>query len=597
MSQGPTPLLAGELTALAARLLERGLDAEATELFRMARRLDPGNLEVHLGLARARELRRRRGTAATDPEGRLREELRRSAIDAAHFLGLAHLFAERGEWPRALECLEVAKKKGEAHPGPYKLHGRILFRTQNYRGAAAQFRKALRLNPFDREIAEDLGRAEYESSRFEPALAATIDALLLVREDDVERSVRLRRRIRTLKQCLIWGSDRLLDLFHRRQEQLQVSFDRLEWHRERLLAAGGIAAGSFLSPPPPASPPLGRLSVAARLRQLPQLSGLADDEVFQLASAASEEAVAAGEVIFAAGSRATDVFLVADGEVTVRRPTSYGTYLLAVLGPGSLFGEINFLVRDERTGEAVATRPSRLLRLEGGALEGLVETSPELGVALYWSFWRVLADKLRRANEELKTFFADEELPAELVHARGVRPRGRDADPTHPVVVEEEDKIRLFQEQGLSRKELMTLATFSEERRYPAEATVFHEGDEGKEMFLVLEGKVLISKFIPGGGEEALAILGRGDVFGEVSFLDGRPRSADARAHGGPLTVLALGRETVREVLTLDPPATLEFLKLLCRLLAKRLREIDDKLVTWRIMSGQGSEDARPLRA
>jgi CRP-like cAMP-binding protein len=98
---------------------------------------------------------------------------------------------------------------------------------------------------------------------------------------------------------------------------------------------------------------------------------------------------------------------------------------------------------------------------------------------------------------------------------------------------------------------------------------------------------VRISKYIPGGGEEALAILERGDFFGEMALIDGQPRSADARAHGGPCTVLALDQPTVHEVLSLDPQAALDFLQLLCRLVAKRLREIDEKVIGWRIMSGE----------
>jgi CRP-like cAMP-binding protein len=105
-------------------------------------------------------------------------------------------------------------------------------------------------------------------------------------------------------------------------------------------------------------------------------------------------------------------------------------------------------------------------------------------------------------------------------------------------------------------------------------------------MYVVLEGKVLISKYIPGAGEEALAILERGDFFGEMTLIDGEPRSADARAHEGAVTVLALDQGTIQEMLALDPEASLEFLKLLCRLVAKRLREIDEKVTTWRIFVG-----------
>ena len=91
-------------------------------------------------------------------------------------------------------------------------------------------------------------------------------------------------------------------------------------------------------------------------------------------------------------------------------------------------------------------------------------------------------------------------------------------------------------------------------------------------------------------GGEVVNTMGPGDFFGEMSLIDGQPRSADARAHGGPLTVLALDQGTVREVLAMDPDAALEFLQLLCRLVANRLREIDEKVIGWRIMSGERNE-------
>ena len=111
-------------------------------------------------------------------------------------------------------------------------------------------------------------------------------------------------------------------------------------------------------------------------------------------------------------------------------------------------------------------------------------------------------------------------------------------------------------------------------------------------MYVVLEGRVMITKFIPGGGEEALAILGRGDFFGEMSLIDGQPRSADAKAYDGPVTLVAFDQTTLQEVMAMDPRSALDFMKLLCRLIADRLRDIDEKVTSWRIMSG-----SRPIEA
>ena len=592
-----------EIAGLARRMSAASRHDEAAELLLLALRLDPANLAVKLALAEVRKLQQIEGGG--DGRSRslrevLREGFRRNAIDAAHFLGLAHLYAERGENGSALECLEVAKAKDLANPAHFILHGRVLFRRKDFDGAAAELAAALRLNPFDREVAESLGRAEMERKQFEAALGATAHAFLLLNDGDEEGGRRLRRRIQTLKQILGWGSRELAQLFHRRQEEIHTAFDRLQWHRERFLEQGGFSPGGSFAAGGPAveagagggqegqAGQGGRLHLAARMRRLKLWSHLTDEQVFRLTGVVREEIHETGVLVFAHRSQGRDLYVLERGEVLIQRPTAYGTFTLGKLEAGSLFGEVGFITGQDRSSDASALSSCHVLRLEAAALDALIEANPELGVKLYWGLWHSLAQKLRATNDQLKSFFSSDSQPENFL-----RLRRRPAAPAPAEVkVESTDKIRLFREQGLSRRELMTLATFSREERFAAGASLFQEGDEGTEMYVILEGKAMISKFIPGAGEEALAILERGDFFGEMSLIDGEPRSADARAYGGPLTVLTLDQATVREILAMDPHAALEFMQLLCRLVANRLREIDEKVVGWRILSGERNEGA-----
>ena len=580
-----------ELTDLARRFSESGRYEEAADLLLLALRLEPKDLSVKLGLAEIRKLQQQNrggGSSSRNLRDILREGFRRNAIDAAHFLGLAHLYAEKGENARAIECLEVSKAKDLANPANHQLHGKLLFRRRDFDGAAEEFGRALRYNPFDRETAESLGRAEYERKRFEDSLAATVHAFLLLNEGDEEGVRRLRRRIQTLKQILGWGNRELSRIFKERQELVHTAFDRLEWHRERFLEQGGLP-GSHLpltSPPQPKRRETsGQLDLASRLRRLRPLAHFSDEQIFRVTQSAREEIYDAGSLIFGHRGKGRELYILERGEIAVQRTTSYGTFALGVVEPGDFFGEASFITGQERSSDALAAAPSQVFRIDPQVLETLIEASPDLGVQVYWTLWHSLARKLRGTNEQLKTFFSSESMPENFL-----RLRQQSAGATGSVKVEPSDKIRLFREQGLSRRELMTLATFSREKRFASGASLFQEGDEGSEMYIILEGRAMISKFIPGAGEEALAILDRGDFFGEMSLIDGEPRSADARAHGGPLTVLALDQGTVREVLAMDPHAALEFLQLLCRLVANRLREIDDKVIGWRIMSGERNE-------
>ena len=576
-----------ELSGLARRFSDQGLYAEAADLLLLALRLDPHNRSVKLGIAEVRKLQLQDGGNPRGLRDGIREGYRRNAIDAAHFLGLAHLYAEKGENARAVDCLEIAKAKDLANPSNHKLHGRLLFRRQEFDGAAEEFTKALRFNPFDRETAEILGRSEYERKSFEASLAATVHAFLLLNDGDEEGVRRLRRRIQTLKQILGLGNRELAQVFHERQELLHTSFDRLEWQRERFLE-GGVSSPlsnlSFVAPPAPQETG-SQIDLAWRLRRFKVFANCSDEQIFQLTRAAEVENHEIGSLVFAHRSAGRDLYLLERGEISIRRPTAYGTFALGALSRGDLFGEVSFVTAHERTSDAIASQPAQLIRFDAGTLESLLEANADLGVQLYWSLWHGLAQKLRNTNEQLKSFFSPESLPENFL-----RLRKQAKGPAAAVTVDDSDKIRLFREQGLSRRELMTLATFSREKKFAAGASLFQEGDEGSEMYVVLEGRTMISKYIPGGGEEALAILERGDFFGEMSLIDGEPRSADARAHGGPLTVLALDQATVREVLAMDSHAALELLQLLCRLVANRLREIDEKVIGWRIMSGERNE-------
>ena len=67
-------------------------------------------------------------------------------------------------------------------------------------------------------------------------------------------------------------------------------------------------------------------------------------------------------------------------------------------------------------------------------------------------------------------------------------------------------------------------------RRYPVETMIMSESQSGAEMFILQEGQVTISKVV-NGKEVVLAVLKKGDMFGEMALLENKPRSASAIAH------------------------------------------------------------------
>ncbi len=65
-------------------------------------------------------------------------------------------------------------------------------------------------------------------------------------------------------------------------------------------------------------------------------------------------------------------------------------------------------------------------------------------------------------------------------------------------------------------------------RRFPAQTALFEEGDLAEAAYLVVTGRIEIRKGSTGGEARTIAIVGPGDVVGEMALFDDRPRNADA---------------------------------------------------------------------
>jgi CRP/FNR family cyclic AMP-dependent transcriptional regulator len=136
-------------------------------------------------------------------------------------------------------------------------------------------------------------------------------------------------------------------------------------------------------------------------------------------------------------------------------------------------------------------------------------------------------------------------------------------------------KVALFE--GLTQGQLTKVASIAQVRQYEGSAFIFREGDIGQEMYVIVEGRVRISKNVPGIGEEALAILEKGQYFGEMAVIDDNPRSADAIAHT-PCTLWAIERTKLDQLMFTDKDLAYVLLWTFVRTLSERLRETGDKI-------------------
>jgi CRP/FNR family cyclic AMP-dependent transcriptional regulator len=574
---------ADDLALLARRYADQGMFDESIHLYEMAEKLKPGSVAIRINLARVRDLKRAAEESRfTNVRQEVLAERARDEIDSSQYVGLAQFYMAKEQTSKAIELLEIAKLKTPNNYRPFEILGRLYYSEGEWDAAHEEVQQARKLNPFDRGLAEISGRIEFELKNFDQALNDFIDSFLLATDQKGEAIEPTRRMINTLKRIENIETKDLNARIKERVEQLQTATERLELRKENLfrLESRKDLKDIVQKISRDAEKRENLINVSSELRKLLVFQHMKDEQIFRLSKFARIDGYVDGDYVFREEDRSMDFYVVKDGLIEIRKETPFGPQILGKLGPDTIFGEMNFIDRTHRSSDALAVQSSACYTFSFSALDQMMDEDKEIAVGLHWAFWRSLSEKVRDANEQLKLFFQEDAKKGQG------RKRVEGKRETQQVTVASEDKVDLFRERGLSAAEMKLLATFSTEERFRDGSMMFREGEKGDKLYIVLDGRVRISKFIPGVGEEALTVLDRGDFFGEMALIDDKARSADAKAHEGDATVLSIDRATLNEILSMDPHASLQFLNLLCRMISRRLREINEKIVQWKYMSG-----------
>jgi CRP-like cAMP-binding protein len=321
------------------------------------------------------------------------------------------------------------------------------------------------------------------------------------------------------------------------------------------------------------------LSVTELLSRFRVFSHFSEEQRILLASIGNLKNLESDVLALHEGDPPTQLILVLKGAFRIQHTTQFGALTLGHVLPGDLIGDMGYIDGKSHAADAVSETEVEVLAFDSEDLTSKTSTDQAMAAALLWALWKSLSAKLRKSNDQLAGFFKGdfEAPPLEIPASRALH--------SDEFRVDMKAKRDLFLEQRLSSLEINLLSTLSRERRYAADEVIFHEGEQGDEMFVILSGTVLISKFIPGAGDEALTFLERGDYFGEMALIDRQPRSAGARAHDDGVTVLSIPRDVVDGLLNIEKVTSLRLLRLLCSMVALRLRESNSKLLGWYLLS------------
>ena len=150
------------------------------------------------------------------------------------------------------------------------------------------------------------------------------------------------------------------------------------------------------------------------------------------------------------------------------------------------------------------------------------------------------------------------------------------------VVTELLRSVAIFKD--LEDGELARVSEVCREQTFISGEYIFKEGESGNRLYLITEGEVRISRTIPGSGEEALAVLKTGSLFGEMAVFDRSERSTDAISNGGTKCI-TISRSDFELLLDFNRDLAYKVLWAVVRMLSHRLRSTNDSLKSFLAMS------------
>ncbi len=101
------------------------------------------------------------------------------------------------------------------------------------------------------------------------------------------------------------------------------------------------------------------------------------------------------------------MYIISEGEVRISRDVpGSGEEALTVLKPGACFGEMAVFDRSERSTDAIANVDCKLVTMTRPDFEMLMDFNRDLAYKVLWSVVRLLCERLRITNDNLRSFLA-----------------------------------------------------------------------------------------------------------------------------------------------------------------------------------------------
>ncbi|MBI4655779.1 MAG: Crp/Fnr family transcriptional regulator [Elusimicrobia bacterium] len=130
---------------------------------------------------------------------------------------------------------------------------------------------------------------------------------------------------------------------------------------------------------------------------------------------------------------------------------------------------------------------------------------------------------------------------------------------------------------GLVQKDIGQILSIAKHKKFKAGEIIFHKSEIGNHFFIVKSGKIKIFTFLGPEKKKTFAFLSRGDMFGEMSLLGGKTRSASAQAIENT-ELLVISKKNFRDLIMSNPDFTFKLLNTVVERLNKANKEIESML-------------------
>jgi CRP-like cAMP-binding protein len=259
-----------------------------------------------------------------------------------------------------------------------------------------------------------------------------------------------------------------------------------------------------------------------------------------------------------------------------------------ILGPGDFFGVVSTMSAHSHIETAQALTDVTLISVQKEQYGQLIQNNTPVAMKIILQF----SKRMRYLDEALTRLTLKNNAESDSSHLFEVAEYYAKQSQYNQAYYAYHQYVKYCprgQNVNLARERMMKIAPYAKAvkmdfrsdeftRVYPKDSMIFSEGESGDELYIIQKGSVKIAKIVD-NNEVLLAVLKTGDIFGEMSLLESKPRAAGAVAYED-CQVLAVNRANFERMIGSQP----QIIARLTTLLAERIwfiyKQLANTLIT-----------------